>query len=252
MTDVSKEGLEFDPEALHAKYLAERDKRLRADGIEQYIPVSGEFAHFAGDPHTPRIARDPIERGEPKSCRDRRRLRRLADGRAPLKSAGVEDVTDPREGRRCRRHLVLEPLSRRGLRRGKLHLHPAAGGAAATCRWRSIPKRPEILEPLPKPPSPEKVRVFTTSALLQTEVKEACAGTRRRRAGISEDRSRRRGEAPAIWSSSAQRLAVSNRSCPALPGIDSFEGTGLSHQPLGLRAIPAAMPRRATSQALHG
>ncbi len=62
MTDISKEGLEFDPEALHAKYLAERDKRLRSDGIEQYIPVSGEFAHFADDPHTPRIERDPIDK----------------------------------------------------------------------------------------------------------------------------------------------------------------------------------------------
>ncbi len=60
MTDLSKDGLEFDPKSLRAKYLAERDKRLRADGVEQYIPVSGKFAHFADDPYTPRIERDPI------------------------------------------------------------------------------------------------------------------------------------------------------------------------------------------------
>ena len=34
----------IDPEALRAKYRAERDKRLRDDGNEQYIEVAGEFA----------------------------------------------------------------------------------------------------------------------------------------------------------------------------------------------------------------
>ena len=32
-------AIDFDPEALHAKYLAERDKRLREDGNAQYIEV---------------------------------------------------------------------------------------------------------------------------------------------------------------------------------------------------------------------
>ena len=31
------------PEALRAKYLAERDKRLRASGNEQYVEVDGEL-----------------------------------------------------------------------------------------------------------------------------------------------------------------------------------------------------------------
>ena len=34
-------NLAFDPEALRAKYRAERDKRLRADGNEQYVEVDG-------------------------------------------------------------------------------------------------------------------------------------------------------------------------------------------------------------------
>ncbi len=43
--------LEFDPDALREKYRAERDKRLRADGNEQYTEVAGEFAHFVDDPY---------------------------------------------------------------------------------------------------------------------------------------------------------------------------------------------------------
>ena len=33
--------LDFDPDALREKYRAERDKRLRADGNEQYVEVDG-------------------------------------------------------------------------------------------------------------------------------------------------------------------------------------------------------------------
>jgi cyclohexanone monooxygenase len=51
----------LDPAALKAKYLAERDKRLRVDGVDQYVPVSGAFAHFAADPYATRIERAPIE-----------------------------------------------------------------------------------------------------------------------------------------------------------------------------------------------
>ena len=34
-------ALGFDPDALRAKYRAERDKRLRADGNDQYVEVQG-------------------------------------------------------------------------------------------------------------------------------------------------------------------------------------------------------------------
>ena len=36
--------IDFDPEELHAKYLSERDRRLRDDHNEQYVELSGEFA----------------------------------------------------------------------------------------------------------------------------------------------------------------------------------------------------------------
>ena len=48
--------------AIHAKYLAERDKRLRQDGEAQYLDATGEFAEFAQDPYVAEpLQRDPIE-----------------------------------------------------------------------------------------------------------------------------------------------------------------------------------------------
>ncbi len=54
-------GLGFDPDALRAKYRAERDKRLRNDGNEQYREVTGLFAHYLDDPYVaPGFARAPL------------------------------------------------------------------------------------------------------------------------------------------------------------------------------------------------
>jgi cyclohexanone monooxygenase len=40
----------LDLEALRAKYQAEREKRLRTDGIEQYVEIAGVYSHFEQDP----------------------------------------------------------------------------------------------------------------------------------------------------------------------------------------------------------
>ncbi|MCC7266706.1 MAG: NAD(P)/FAD-dependent oxidoreductase [Caulobacteraceae bacterium] len=54
-------NLGFDPEALKAKYLAERDKRLRADGNQQYVEMTGQFAHYLEDPYVePGFSRAPL------------------------------------------------------------------------------------------------------------------------------------------------------------------------------------------------
>ncbi len=50
----------LDRDAMHARYLIERDKRLRADGNEQYIEPTGRFAHYLDDPHTPIVEREPL------------------------------------------------------------------------------------------------------------------------------------------------------------------------------------------------
>ncbi|MGO8767405.1 flavin-containing monooxygenase [Mycobacterium sp.] len=43
-------GVAFDVDALRQKYAEERARRLRPDGIEQYVETAGAFARFAEDP----------------------------------------------------------------------------------------------------------------------------------------------------------------------------------------------------------
>jgi cyclohexanone monooxygenase len=60
--DVQTEDLGFDPDALREKYRREREKRMRQDGVDQYIEMAGRFAHYAeDDPYVePGFARAPI------------------------------------------------------------------------------------------------------------------------------------------------------------------------------------------------
>jgi len=50
----------LDREALHARYRAERDKRLRPDGPDQYLEPTGRYAHFLDDPYVERVERPPV------------------------------------------------------------------------------------------------------------------------------------------------------------------------------------------------
>ena len=51
----------FDPDALRRKYREEREKRLRADGNEQYVAVSGRFERYLEDPYVePGFRRNPL------------------------------------------------------------------------------------------------------------------------------------------------------------------------------------------------
>jgi cyclohexanone monooxygenase len=52
---------DFDAEGMRERYRQERDKRLRADGNEQYVEMSGEFADYLDDPYIDSpIDRSPI------------------------------------------------------------------------------------------------------------------------------------------------------------------------------------------------
>ncbi|MFC7258397.1 flavin-containing monooxygenase [Streptomyces lutosisoli] len=52
---------ETDHAALRAKYLFERDKRIRREGQKQYLEAEGEFEEFyEADPYTPVVPRPPI------------------------------------------------------------------------------------------------------------------------------------------------------------------------------------------------
>ncbi|OBA84154.1 monooxygenase [Mycobacterium sp. 1164966.3] len=54
-------GVSFDVDALRQKYAEERARRLRPDGIEQYVEIAGEFARFAEDPWVEReFKREPL------------------------------------------------------------------------------------------------------------------------------------------------------------------------------------------------
>ena len=61
MSEATQPDLGFDPDDLRAKYRAERDKRLRDEGNEQYVEVSGRFAHFVDDPYVERSEREPLK-----------------------------------------------------------------------------------------------------------------------------------------------------------------------------------------------
>src|SRR5262244_3033178 len=53
--------IDFDPDALHDRYLAERDKRIRPDGIGQYVEVKAEFSRYIDDPYVePGFTRAPV------------------------------------------------------------------------------------------------------------------------------------------------------------------------------------------------
>ena len=54
-------GCTFDVDALRQKYAEERARRLRPDGIAQYVEIAGEFARFAEDPWADgKFAREPL------------------------------------------------------------------------------------------------------------------------------------------------------------------------------------------------
>ncbi len=80
----------IDKEALRRKYAAERAKRLRPDGNDQYIRLEGQLSHYLDDPYTPRVEREPKT--------DHVTFAFIGGGfaglvtGARLKEAGVEDV----------------------------------------------------------------------------------------------------------------------------------------------------------------
>ena len=80
----------IDRDALHRKYLEERDKRLRADGNEQYVDLVGQFAHYLEDPYVEAEPREPLT-DEVTVAFIGGGFSGLVTG-ARLKQAGVDDV----------------------------------------------------------------------------------------------------------------------------------------------------------------
>jgi cation diffusion facilitator CzcD-associated flavoprotein CzcO len=80
----------IDKVAIRQKYLEERDKRLRPDGNDQYLRLTGQLAHYLDDPYTPMVDREPVT--------DHCTVAFIGGGfaglvtGARLKEAGVQDV----------------------------------------------------------------------------------------------------------------------------------------------------------------
>ena len=118
---------DFDPDSLRAKYREERDKRIRPDGNEQYVEVKGDFSRYIDDPYVdPGFTRAPLNDAVDVVIIGGGFGGLLAGAR--LREAGREGYPHHRERRRLRRHLVLEPLSRRAMRYRVVHLSAAARG----------------------------------------------------------------------------------------------------------------------------
>ena len=79
-----------DRQAVIAKYRQERDKRLREDGNDQYVEVTGAFAPLLEDPHVARVEREPRFDEVTVACIGGGFAGLVAGAR--LKQAGIDDV----------------------------------------------------------------------------------------------------------------------------------------------------------------
>lgn len=50
----------YDAEWVRAKYELERDKRIRPDGVDQFVEVTADFSHYADDPYVEQVEREPV------------------------------------------------------------------------------------------------------------------------------------------------------------------------------------------------
>ena len=210
--------LAFDPDALRDKYRAERDKRLRADGNDQYVEV---------DRRVRALRRRPVRRAASSAsrCTDevevaghRRRLRRPARRRPPARGRHRRHPHH-REGRRLRRHLVLEPLPRRACATSSRTSTCRCSRRSATSRRRSTPTRPRSSSTARR--IARALRPLRRRAASRPR-SPSCAGTTTPRAGSSRTD---RGDAHAgplrrAWPAGR----CTGRSCPASPASTTFEG----------------------------
>jgi len=80
----------IDARALQEKYRIEREKRLRPDGSDQYVEVTGVFAHYVDDPYVEPTEREPLT-DEVTVAFIGGGFAGLVTG-ARLKQAGIDDV----------------------------------------------------------------------------------------------------------------------------------------------------------------
>ncbi len=183
---------------------------------------------------SPGFTRDPDRRGDRRRDR-RRRLGRHDDGRLPAQ-AGRHDLPHHRQGRRLRRHLVLEPLPRLHVRRRVVHATCRCSRRAGYMPTHKYAHASEIFEY-----AQQLGRHFDMypHALFQTEVTDM-VWDERPTAGSSP---RRRDDRIAARFVVICGGVLHKAKLPGDPRHRDLRGPLVPHQPVGLRATPAAAPR---------
>ena len=196
---------------------------------DQYVEVAGEFARYADDdPYVDRRLH-PRRRSPTRSRSWSSAAASAAMLGGPPARGGGQRHPHHRGRRRLRRHLVLEPLSRRAVRHRELLLPAAAGRDWATCRRRSTPSRRRSSSTAQR--IGRRLSTSTTVACFQTRVTELRWDEaikrwhrqhqpRRRHQGALRDHGDRAGQPAEAARHSRHR---------------GLRGPHLPHQPLGLR-----------------
>ena len=225
---------DIDIDALREKYRQEREKRLRKEGSKQYLELEDDFAEFYEvDPHTPVTPRTPIAEDIDVAV--------LGGGfggllsAAYLKKAGVDDVRHHRAGRRFRRGLVLEPLSRHPMRQRILLLYPAARRAELH-PVEEVRRRRRDLSSIAA--TSESISASTIRRIFSTQVREAALG-RDDQSLADQHQPRRRHSGPLRGDGAGP---FNRPKLPGIPGIQDFKGHSFHSARGGTTATPAATP----------
>ena len=239
MADGRTGALDFDPDALREKYRA---------GARQAPPRRRQRPVPRGRGRVRPLRRRPVRRARIRraSRSPTRSTSSIIGGGfggllagARLREAGVDDIRIDREGRRLRRHLVLEPLSRARCATSSRTSTCRCSRRSATSRRRSTRRAPEILEHSQR--DRRALRPLRRRAASRPR-SPSCAGTTTRRAGSSRPTAatharplRRHGERAAAPAEAAGH-----------PRHRDVRGPHVPHQPLGLR-LHRRRRRRRTS-----
>ena len=233
MSTTEQEKLPFDPDALREKYRAGA-RQAPARRRQRPVPGGGR----ATSPTTSRIRTSSPFAREPLT--DEVDVVVIGGGfggllaGARLREAGVDGHPHHREGRRLRRHLVLEPLPRRDVRRRVLHLPAAARGDRLRPDGEVLAR---ARDPRPQPGHRPALRPLR-NACFQTEVTELRWDDDERALDrLDQPRRPHARRASCAW----RTARCTGRSCPASPASRRSRATP-STPAAGTTTTPAATP----------
>ena len=214
----------------------ERDKRIRPEGNDQYVEVTGKFAHFVDDPY--------VERVHARAA-DRR-------GRRRRSSAAASAACWPARG-------SAKPASK------NIRIIEAGGDFGGTWYWNRYPGAQcdiesycylpllEELGYMPKEKYSFAPEIYEHSqriarhydlyddGVLPDEGDRTCAGTRpAARWIVTTDRNDAMKARFVVMATGP----LNRPKLPAIPGIEEFDGPHVPHQPLGLRLHRRQSQRR--------